>query len=452
MIRTHNFIFLISNIFDRDERIPLEVVTLKIITYCVNRTTNPESLGVSLLEKGLIHTRELAKLNAESTPFDKNQLLYTEVLNKRVERKEQYEWLFKALFDSGNEHIVEKLFETLKTLQTNPFSVLNLEQTNNASELFLNLKDTMDASGPLIERKCSKLNIGLLSTTVILGIVFVGLLTYLTFSIGKGDNIYNYSLSSEPPSPQTTLEKNLEEVSSLHQQSIVTTQEQILAKIQGERNSIKPTSSSNHAAKSRVKGLIHTRELSKLNAESTPFDKNQLLYTEVLNKRVERKEQYEWLFKALLDSGNEHIVEKLFETLKTLQTNPFSVLNLELTSNTSETFLDLGDTVVAREPIGERKCSKLNIGFLSVIVFLGIALVGLLAFLTVSIGKVSTQYHQHTVVKTHQTTLEPPWIKNHGNQTSLIKTTLSSKVTKKRTQPGFRPVRNPYEWHYQLHG
>ncbi|CAG7826635.1 unnamed protein product, partial [Allacma fusca] len=111
---------LLSEFFENNETISLGNRTIPEIINYIDRTITPDYLGVVLFQEKLIELRQLNELRAKPTDHDKSTYLYIDLLNKKVETKEQYLSLFNALFKSGNENIASRLFKSLKSFQPSP--------------------------------------------------------------------------------------------------------------------------------------------------------------------------------------------------------------------------------------------------------------------------------------------------------------------------------------------
>ncbi|CAG7725170.1 unnamed protein product [Allacma fusca] len=110
----------LSEVFHKDEIIPLQEIIQPIISVCVEQTTSGHPLALVLHQEKLITQAEYIIYKNKPDDFHKQDYLYNEVLKMKVKRKIQYKWLFEALLDSGNGHIVEKLLGTLRTRPSNP--------------------------------------------------------------------------------------------------------------------------------------------------------------------------------------------------------------------------------------------------------------------------------------------------------------------------------------------
>ncbi|CAG7700926.1 unnamed protein product [Allacma fusca] len=126
-----NYEALLSDFFENNETISLGNRTLPEITKYIDRTINPDNLGVFLLEGKLIERHQYAELCAKLTDNAKNTYLYIGLLDIKVETREQYLNFFIALFKSGNDNVAQTLFKALKRFQSNQSA---WENTANPSD------------------------------------------------------------------------------------------------------------------------------------------------------------------------------------------------------------------------------------------------------------------------------------------------------------------------------
>ncbi|CAG7831954.1 unnamed protein product [Allacma fusca] len=108
------------------ERSLKEIIDRKLSLY-VQNSTNLGPLKLRLVEEGLLDYSDVDQLEAKGSEFEKWEFLYCKVLNKKVKRQVQYEKLFKALFDTSNEHIVVEIFEALTIKYVQPNQSSNLQ-------------------------------------------------------------------------------------------------------------------------------------------------------------------------------------------------------------------------------------------------------------------------------------------------------------------------------------
>ncbi|CAG7786175.1 unnamed protein product, partial [Allacma fusca] len=121
----------VSELFNVKTKIPLSSIIVPESTFYCGNTTNLPHLEDCLQEVRLLLPNEHEILSSFNL-YKRKQFLFHEVLNKRVERKEDYAKLIKALLKSGNKHIADRILEKLRSssFETSIHAVNNNEQAN----------------------------------------------------------------------------------------------------------------------------------------------------------------------------------------------------------------------------------------------------------------------------------------------------------------------------------
>ncbi|CAG7667876.1 unnamed protein product [Allacma fusca] len=114
------------------DEILLGKIVLEDVVFFVNRTTNERELLTHLLQDELITESEYLELEAKNISTELIRSLYLKSLNKRVHHIEHYRLLFKALCNTGNEHIAQWVLEGLKTQLLKPSSFSAPRSSANA--------------------------------------------------------------------------------------------------------------------------------------------------------------------------------------------------------------------------------------------------------------------------------------------------------------------------------
>ncbi|CAG7831469.1 unnamed protein product [Allacma fusca] len=130
------FTNLLAEVIPDDRSIPLSNIR-QIIDYCVQSTVDENVLALKLFSNGLLTQEQHSTFMETSGRFDKCNFLYSGVLLRKVERKDHYELLCRALIESENVNIVNKLFQELSTMKCNPSvpSVSGRSAIDNSNQL-----------------------------------------------------------------------------------------------------------------------------------------------------------------------------------------------------------------------------------------------------------------------------------------------------------------------------